>query len=325
MRGTTPVTVGIAATAAVIVAALVQAGTDPAGTALGVAVPAQYRDLIEEAGNTCPEISPNLLAALIQQESGFNPKATSPADAQGIAQFIPPTWKAEGIDANGDGKRDVWDPEDAIPSAGKYLCTLAEDVKNVPGDRQSNILAAYNAGPGAVIAAGGVPKITETQNYVRIINANAKTTTPAGSSETAAIAIGAASRMIGQPYSWGGGNTTGPTTGSCCSPNGRSGASIRGFDCSGLVVYAFAKAGISLPRTAATQYAASQHINPADLQPGDLVFYGSSAASIHHVGIYIGHGQMINAPRPGTDVRIDPIKALPDLYAIARPTPKKEI
>ncbi|MFC8277799.1 NlpC/P60 family protein [Streptomyces sp. NPDC057271] len=295
------------------------------GTALGVSVPAQYRDLIEEAGNTCPEISPNLLAALIQQESGFNPKATSPANAQGIAQFIPSTWAAEGIDANGDGKRDVWDPEDAIPSSAKYLCTLAEEVKNVPGDRQSNILAAYNAGPEAVRKAGGVPKISETQNYVRIINANAQTPAPAGSSETAAIAIGAASRMIGLPYSWGGGNATGPTTGSCCSPNGRSGESIRGFDCSGLVVYAYAKAGITLPRTAAQQYAASQHINPADLQPGDLVFYGNSAASIHHVGIYIGRGQMLNAPRPGTDVRIDPIKALPDLYAIARPTPKKEI
>lgn len=133
--------------------------------------------------------------------------------------------------------------------------------------------------------------------------------------------------MIGKPYSWGGGNASGPSTGICCSPRGRSGASITGFDCSGLTLYAYAKAGIALPRTAAQQYAASEPVKPGQMRPGDLVFYGKSAASIHHVGIYIGGGYLLNAPRPDTKVRVDPLDMMRDLYAVARPVPiqNKEI
>jgi cell wall-associated NlpC family hydrolase len=320
----------VGATAAVVVAALVQAaGSDPVvGAALSTSVPAEYRALIEEAGNTCPEISPNLLAALLTQESQFNPKAQSPVGAQGIAQFMPSTWEAHGIDGNGDGKRDVWDPEDAIPSSGKYLCTLAEEVKGVPGNKQHNMLAAYNAGAGVVRQYGGVPPYKETQEYVRAISAAADQPAGGGGSSTtgqAATAINAAKSMLGTPYSWGGGNANGPSKGICCSPNGRSGAAITGFDCSGLVLYAYAKAGISLPRTAAQQYAASEPVKPGNVRPGDLVFYGTSAASIHHVGIYVGNGWMIDAPRPGTQVRYSPMDTMRDLYAVARPTQKKEI
>ncbi|MEU6996684.1 NlpC/P60 family protein, partial [Streptomyces sp. NPDC046465] len=60
---------------------------------------------------------------------------------------------------------------------------------------------------------------------------------------------------------------------------------------------------------------------------GDLVFYGPSAESIHHVGIYVGGGYMIDAPRPGTKVRYSPINSMPDKFGIARPvsSSKKEI
>lgn len=175
--------VGVGATAVVIGAALVQAAGDtPAGKALGlsVSVPDKYKGLIEKAGNTCSDVSPNLLAALLETESGFNPKAASPVGAQGIAQFMPSTWESSGIDGNGDGKRDVWDPEDAIPSAAKYLCDIAKDVKDVPGNKQSNILAAYNAGSGAVIKFGGVPPYKETQGYVQSIIALADKPTVSG-------------------------------------------------------------------------------------------------------------------------------------------------
>ncbi|MFC8876135.1 bifunctional lytic transglycosylase/C40 family peptidase [Streptomyces ardesiacus] len=325
MKSTTAVTVGIGATAAVVVAALVQAaGDDPVmGAALSMAVPAEYKSLIEEAGNTCPEVTPNLLAALLTQESGFNPKATSPVGAQGIAQFMPSTWETHGIDGNGDGKRDVWDPEDAIPASAKYLCTIADEVGDVPGDKQNNMLAAYNAGSGAVQKYGGVPPYKETQNYVRSITALANKKKGGGkvaTTEQAATAINAAEQMIGTPYSWGGGNASGPSAGTCCSPSGRSGKSTVGFDCSGLTLYAYARAGISLPRTAAAQYAASEPVKPGDVKPGDLVFYGSSAASIHHVGIYVGGGWMIDAPRPGTQVRYSPMDTMPDLFGVARPT-----
>ncbi|MFF7558250.1 NlpC/P60 family protein [Streptomyces olivaceus] len=324
MKSTTAVAVGAGATVAVVVAALVQATTDDSlGTALTMAVPAAYKTLIEDAGNTCPEVSPNLLAALLTQESGFDPKAKSAVGAQGIAQFMPSTWETHGIDGNGDGKRDVWDPEDAIPSSAKYLCAIAEDVKDVPGNKQNNMLAAYNAGSGAVQKYGGVPPYQETQNYVRSINALAKqggSGEKAANTDQAATAVNAAQDMIGQPYSWGGGNANGPSSGICCSPNGRSGETITGFDCSGLTLYAYAKAGITLPRTAAEQYASSEPVKPGQVKPGDLVFYGSSAASIHHVGIYIGGGWMIEAPRPGTQVRYAPLDTMSDLFGVARPT-----
>ncbi|MGW0573015.1 C40 family peptidase [Streptomyces tauricus] len=330
MRASVAVTAGIGATAAVVVAALVQtAGDDPLGAALSMAVPAEYKTLIEDAGNTCPEVSPNLLAALLTQESGFNPDAKSPVGAEGIAQFMPSTWETHGIDGNGDGKRDVRDPEDAIPSSAKYLCTIAEDVKDVPGDKQNNMLAAYNAGSGAVRKYGGVPPYKETQNYVRSIStlANQPTGGKSASTKQAATAINAAKKMIGTPYSWGGGNANGPSTGTCCSPRGRSGEAITGFDCSGLTLYAYAKAGISLPRTAAAQYAASEPVKPGKTRPGDLVFYGKSATSIHHVGISIGGGWMIDAPRPGAKVRYSPLDTMPDLFAVARPVSRnsKEI
>ncbi|MGW2089095.1 C40 family peptidase [Streptomyces sp. NPDC001880] len=331
MRSSTAVTIGVGATAAVLVAGLVQAASeDPViGQALSLSVPAKYRGLVEAAGKTCSEVSPNLLAALLTQESGFNPKAESPVGAQGIAQFMPSTWESTGIDGNSDGKRDVWDPEDAIPSAGKHLCAIAKEVKGVPGNKQDNMLAAYNAGSGAVIKAGGVPDNGETPNYVQSINALADV--PDGGKMTttdrAATAINAASDELGMPYSWGGGNANGASTGICCSPNGSSGESIKGFDCSGLTLYAYAKAGITLPRTAAQQYAASEPVKPGQKRPGDLVFYGSSPANIHHVAIYVGSGYMIEAPRPGTKVRFSPIDSMPDLYAVARPVPhsNKEI
>ncbi|MFD8573485.1 NlpC/P60 family protein [Streptomyces sp. NPDC059639] len=304
-------------------ASLVQAAADdPAvSTALSLSVPAEYKDLIEEYGNMCPAISPNLLAALLSQESGFNPRATSPVGAKGIAQFMPSTWESSGVDGNGDGKRDINNPEDAIPSAARYLCNIADDVKDVPGDKQKNMLAAYNAGTGAVKKYGGVPPYKETQNYVTSISALAKT--PVGgktaSSDQATTAVDAAKAMIGKPYSWGGGNSSGPSTGTCCSPKGRSGKSTVGFDCSGLTLYAYAQAGIALPRTATQQYAASEPVKPGDVRPGDLVFYGSSTAAIHHVAIYVGNGWMIDAPRPGTRVRYDPMDIMSDLIAVGRP------
>ena len=88
-----------------------------------------------EVGQSCaPRINPALLAAQLYQESGWNPNAQSGAQAQGIAQFIPGTWATHGVDGDGDGDRDVWDPKDAIPSAASYDCKLASYVKDAPGE-----------------------------------------------------------------------------------------------------------------------------------------------------------------------------------------------
>lgn len=111
---------------------------------------------------------------------------------------------------------------------------------------------------------------------------------PAPDSEAAATAIAWAQKQLGKPYLWGG---NGPAA----------------FDCSGLMVGAWRAAGSSLPRTAQWQYGATARVAIADLQPGDLVFFGRSTSSIYHVGMYVGDGQMIEAPRTGLNLRYSSI------------------
>lgn len=119
---------------------------------------------------------------------------------------------------------------------------------------------------------------------------------PAPPGLSAAVTI--ARRYLGVPYVWGG-------------------ASPAGFDCSGLVMYVFAKLGISLPHNAAMQFADCTPVPLRSLTAGDLVFFGSSPATIHHVGIYVGNGVMIDAPYTGVDVRYDLLSS--DFYSGGRP------
>src|SRR5579859_2797529 len=132
-------------------------------------VPAAYAALIESAGATCAQLNAPLLAAQLYQESAFDPRAVSPAGAEGIAQFMPGTWPNWSSAQDGDGKQDIFNPADAIPAAARYDCALARQVSKIGGDQTADMLAAYNAGPAAVLAAGGVPAIAETQNYVKNI------------------------------------------------------------------------------------------------------------------------------------------------------------
>lgn len=105
----------------------------------------------------------------------------------------------------------------------------------------------------------------------------------------AAAAISYARGAIGKPYVWG---ATGPD----------------GFDCSGLTQAAWRAAGVALPRTTYTQINAGRRVSRSQLAPGDLVFFYSG---ISHVGLYVGGGQMIHAPRPGAGVRLAPIDQMP--------------
>ncbi|WP_165985173.1 bifunctional lytic transglycosylase/C40 family peptidase [Streptomyces sp. YIM 98790] len=279
-------------------------------------VPARYAGLVQRWGNLCETLSPALLAAQLNQESGWNPRAQSPAEAQGIAQFIPGTWAVHGLDANGDGVADVWDPEDAIPSAASYDCSLASYVKDVPGDPVDNMLAAYNAGPYAVIRYQGVPPYEETRNYVRIIRAaeesfTARTGPGDGGDRlpplrAAAGAVNFAQEHLGKPYLWGGEGTP--------EDDGR-------FDCSGLTQAAYASVGIEIPRVANDQWNAGPHPSRDELLPGDLVFFATDlgdSRSIHHVGLYVGGGYMINAPYTGAVIRFDPIDGA-DYFGATRP------
>jgi cell wall-associated NlpC family hydrolase len=121
-------------------------------------------------------------------------------------------------------------------------------------------------------------------------------------SDEAKIAIHWAFEEIGVPYSWGGGDENGPTYGFA------QGAGTKGFDCSGLTLFAYGKAGIHLDHYSQSQYYQGKRVSSrGDLLPGDLMFFAtdtSSPSTIHHVSIYIGKGKMIEAPYTGEVVRV---------------------
>lgn len=105
----------------------------------------------------------------------------------------------------------------------------------------------------------------------------------------AAAALAAAHSALGRPYVWG--------------ANGPS-----GFDCSGLIQWSYAQAGVAVPRTSQGQRYAGRQVPLAEAQPGDVVTYRGDAS---HVGMYVGNGQVIHAPYPGAPVRYDPVGMMP--------------
>jgi cell wall-associated NlpC family hydrolase len=114
----------------------------------------------------------------------------------------------------------------------------------------------------------------------------------AGAGPRAVTALAEAKRQLGVPYLWGGSS---PKT---------------GFDCSGLVQWAYAKAGIRIPRTSEEQILASNAtpVSRKDLLPGDLVFFRDSTGDVHHVGISLGGDKFIAAPHTGDVVKVDSLK-----------------
>ncbi|WP_112240316.1 C40 family peptidase [Kribbella monticola] len=113
----------------------------------------------------------------------------------------------------------------------------------------------------------------------------------------AGIAVQAALDQQGDSYVWG---ADGPSS----------------FDCSGLTMYAWGKAGVSLSHSSAAQYGEGRRVSRSNLMPGDLVFFGSP---IHHVGMYIGNGKMVHAPRPGKPVQINDVDYMSGYAGAVRP------
>jgi cell wall-associated NlpC family hydrolase len=105
---------------------------------------------------------------------------------------------------------------------------------------------------------------------------------PPAASSAAGTAVNAALSQVGKPYRWG---AAGPDA----------------YDCSGLTMWAWAQAGVSLPHSSQMQYSATARVPRSALQPGDLLFFGSP---IHHVGMYVGGGRMVEAPYTGASVRV---------------------
>ncbi len=108
---------------------------------------------------------------------------------------------------------------------------------------------------------------------------------PAGTSAGAEAAIEFARKQLGEPYLWG---AAGPDS----------------WDCSGLTMMAWRQGGISLPHYSAAQYQQTKHLSVGQLRAGDLVFWGTSPNTIHHVALYIGNGQIIQAPHTGDVVKV---------------------
>jgi peptidoglycan DL-endopeptidase CwlO len=135
----------------------------------------------------------------------------------------------------------------------------------------------------------------------------APTPTPTPTSEpapstrrSAQVAVDTALAQVGKPYQWGG---SGPNS----------------FDCSGLTSFAWRAAGVDITRTSRSQYAATTRISRGQLQPGDLIFYGRSVATISHVAMYIGGTNVVEAPYSGQNVRVRDGLSRSDIVGYGRP------
>ncbi|MEU4086432.1 C40 family peptidase [Streptomyces aureus] len=235
--------------------------------------------------------------------------------AVGPFQFLPSTWEVIGKDGSGDKIADPHNADDAALGAAIYICGKGRDLNRRPQLRTA--ILQYNHSDTYVDnVLGWIDQYAQAAQDPGLKNVPGRVRT----------VLDAALAQRGVPYSWGGGNAQGPSRGICCSPSGKSGAGIRGFDCSGLSLYAYAKVGVRLPRTAAAQAGVGRRI-PAGLgtgalEPGDLVFYAYAPgrdSTIYHVGLYAGSGRMINAARPGTVVRLDSLNAMSGYAGGARP------
>jgi cell wall-associated NlpC family hydrolase len=113
--------------------------------------------------------------------------------------------------------------------------------------------------------------------------------------------VACALALLGTPYVWGG-------------------ESRSGFDCSGLVQWVYSRAGVRLPRVAQDQFDAGPAIPPGSpVVPGDLVFFGTSAHDVEHVGMFVGDGLMVDAPHTGAVVRLDRIAGFAPLVGVSAP------
>ncbi|WP_245819551.1 peptidoglycan DD-metalloendopeptidase family protein [Rhodococcoides yunnanense] len=288
-------------------------------------VPAEFEPWIVKGGSVCAEVTAPIVAAQLEQESGFNIQASNASSgADGPAQFMPGTWAAKAVDGDGDGHKDTRSIADAVMTQASYDCELAQIAKDgltsgkLHGDLTELYLSMYNCGPGATLAGGQVCQNAETLDYVAKIP---KTATekfalvipnagpglvPDG--PFGANVVTAAMRWLGTTYAWGGGDRNGPTKG--VSDGGGRADMIGdfdrvGFDCSGLVLHAVAQASggaIVLPHQDSAQIADPRGRvigTAADLQPGDIIQPHSG-----HIFIWLGNNHVVEAPQSGDVVKV---------------------
>lgn len=270
-------------------------------------IPANYLRLYRAAGRKYG-IPWNLLAAIGYRESthGRNP-GTSTAGARGPMQFMPRTWAQYGVDGDGDGRKDISNPADAIPAAARYLKASGapEHVRHALWIyNHSTTYANHVLATAHRYAAGNYT--TGADNHA----AEECTASGGGGGGPATLGnldgnlgeriVAYASKWRGMAYQFGGGNYRGPTVGTNSTGSGKP-----GFDCSGLTMYAVYQATAGKVRL--LHYVPDQWKDPhvhrvpfSRLAIGDLI-------ALHgwgHEGIYIGGGKMIHAPHTGDVVKI---------------------
>ncbi|MGH9073997.1 MAG: C40 family peptidase [Acidimicrobiales bacterium] len=267
---------------ALAVAALGDVGSVPsAPSGLAMAeVPAYYLALDEAAASSCPGLSCSVLAAIGDIESGFGQDdGPSTAGALGPMQFLPASFAAYDHPVPADPAPTPGTSPGAIPSPHDATDSVWAAAR---------MLCANGAGtdpPGAIFA------YNHSAAYVSEVLALAARYAAVGPGEPSSVqadALSFALGEVGRPYVWGG-----------AAPG-------VGFDCSGHVSWAFAQAGLALPRTAQAQFDAGPSVLAGTpLVPGDLVFFGAGPSRITHVGIYDGNEEMVDAPHAGALVRTE--------------------
>lgn len=244
------------------------------------------------------DVTPPIVGPAIDGREGFAAirDPTQPdgwAHALGPMQFLSTTWSTSGLlapDRPPGASPDVHNAWDAIYSAAGYLCAGRTEF---------------------VDARAAVLRYNRSDAYYREVMAKAteygvrsplggEASTVAGSASTV---IAAAMTQLGVPYRWG-----------AITPGA-------GFDCSGLVQWAFAQAGVILPRTTSQQILSGVAVEAlGDLRPGDIVFSrsirGGQVVEGGHVAIYVGGGQVVVAPRTGDLIRVRPLG--PQVQAVRR-------
>jgi cell wall-associated NlpC family hydrolase len=243
-------------------------------------IPPSYLVLYLDAAQTCPGLPWGVLAGIGKVESDHGQSdargvhsGANFAGAEGPMQFESATFAEYAVDADPSAPLSVYDPADAIYTAEAMLCANGAASGTPAGISQA--VFAYN----------------HSQAYVTNVLAWASRYTTPAPSAAASAAIAFAVDQLGKPYQWG---ADGPGA----------------YDCSGLVYAAYAAAGISIGRTTFQWRQDGPQVPLSQIQPGDLLFSAGSdgtSADPGHVVMYLGAGQIIQAPQTGQDVQIDPL------------------
>lgn len=183
------------------------------------------------------------------------------------------TTRQQAVEANTVAQRSCEETRRKVEAEEDRIAELAAEVERLE--------AAARARAARRAAAREEAAQAREQTQTEATQVSAPAPAPAASG-SAGAAVQFALAQVGKPYGWGG---SGPNS----------------YDCSGLTSSAWAAAGVSLPHNSGMQYAATSRVSRSALQPGDLVYFGSP---IHHVAMYVGNGQMVEAPRSGLTVRV---------------------